>query len=233
MRRTMLAALAVTGLMACGRGSPDVATVDSTGRDIALAPAGGGFALGDRPVVITAAATRTLDIGSRIDATWGEAISSRSNKAGETVTINVGADVKDNSGRVVIPAGSTVDLRITTLTPATNRSQADGSIVLSVTSATIRGREYALQGDVTSVTHWLKSRGVGTAEVVKVGVGTAVGAAAGQVIAKNTKGTVIGGAVGAAAGAAAAVQTASRDVVVSTGAPVVITLTGPLTVSMK
>jgi len=53
------------------------------------------------------------------------------------------------------------------------------------------------------------------------------------VISKNTKSTVIGGAVGAAGGAAVAAQTASRDVVVSTGAPVVITLTGPLTVSMK
>jgi hypothetical protein len=232
MRRTMLAALAVTGLMACGRSSPDVATVDSTGRDIALVPASGGFALGDRPARSTSLA-RTLPIGSRIDATWGEAITSRSNKAGETVTISVSADVKDGNGQVVIPAGSTVDLRITTLTPATNRSQADGSLELGVTSAMIRGQRYALQGDVTSVAHWLKSRGVGTAEVVKVGVGTAVGAAAGQVIGKDTRGTVIGGAVGAAAGAAAAVQTASRDVVVSTGAPVVITLTGPLTVSMK
>jgi hypothetical protein len=228
----MLAALALTGLGACGRGTPAVASADSTGRDVTLVPAGGGFALGDQPARSTSLA-RTLPIGSRIDATWGEAITSRSNKAGETVTIRVSADVKDANGRVVIPAGSTVDLRITTLTPATNRSQEDGSLALSVTSAMIRGQRYALQGDVTSVTHWLKSRGVGTAEAVKVGVGTAVGAAAGQVIGKDTKGTVIGGAVGAAAGAAAALQTASRDVVVSTGAPVVITLTGPLTVSMN
>jgi hypothetical protein len=119
------------------------------------------------------------------------------------------------------------------LAPATNRNQSDGTLVLSVTSATIRGQRYALQGDVTSVAHSLKGRGVGTAEAVKVGVGTAVGAAAGQVIGKDTKSTVIGGAVGAVGGAAVAVQTASRDVVVSSGTPVVITLTGPLTVSMK
>src|SRR6185436_3489884 len=161
----------------------------------------------------------TLGSGSRIDASWGAAITSRSNKAGETVTISVDNDAKDGNGRVVIPAGSTVDLLILQLAPATNRNQSDGTLVLSVTSATIRGQRYALQGDVTSVAHSLKGRGVGTAEAVKVGVGTAVGAAAGQVIGKNTKSTVIGGAVGAVGGAAVAVQTASRDVVVSSGTP--------------
>jgi len=68
-------------------------------------------------------------------------------------------------------------------------------------------------------------------EVEKVAVGTAIGAVAGQVIGGNTKGAVIGGAVGAAGGTAVAIQTASRDVVVSAGSGVTITLTGPLTVT--
>ena len=232
MRRTIVTVLALAGLAACGRGTETAALGDSAARNLSLVPNSSGGAINDRPVS-TAPATRTLGTGSRIDATWGSAITSRSNKAGETVTISVGSDVQDKNGRVVIPAGSTVDLLITQLAPATNKNQADGTLALSVTSATIRGQRYALQGDVTSVTQSLKGRGVGTAEAVKVGVGTAVGAAAGQVIGKNTKSTVIGGAVGAAGGAAVAVQTASRDVVVSSGAPVVITLTGPLTVSMK
>ena len=230
MRKTLLAALTLAGLVGCSRG--DAALSDSATRNLALVPVSTGGVLNDRPVS-TAAATRTLGAGSRIDATWGPAISSRSNKAGETVTVSVGGDVKDNNGRVVIPSGSTVDLLITQLAPATTRNQADGKLALSVTSTTIRGHRYALQGDVTSVAHSLKGRGIGTAEAVKVGVGTAVGAAVGQVIGKNTKSTVIGGAVGAAGGGAVAAETASRDVVVRSGAPVVITLTGPLTVSMK
>jgi hypothetical protein len=40
-------------------------------------------------------------------------------------------------------------------------------------------------------------------------------------------------AVGAAGGTAVAIQTASRDVVVSAGSPVVITLTGPLTLASR
>jgi hypothetical protein len=228
----MWIALALVGLAACGRGNKDLALVDSAARNLELVPGDGGRALNDRPRSTTPT-TRTLATGSRIDATWGSAITSRSNKAGETVTISVDANVLDLNGRVVIPAGSTLDLLIMRLAPATNRNQSDGQLALSVTSAMIRGQRYPLQGDVTSVTHQLKSRGIGTAEAVKVGVGTAVGAAVGQAIGKNTKSTVIGGAVGAAGGAAAAAQTASRDVVVSSGAPVVITLTGPLTVSMK
>ena len=40
-----------------------------------------------------------------------------------------------------------------------------------------------------------------------------------------------GGIVGAAAGTAVAVQSADRDVVVPAGAPIQITLSGPLTVT--
>ena len=230
MRNTMLAALALAGLTACSRGNLDAAS-DSAGRDVALLPVDVGRAINDRPLS-SAPATRTLGAGSRIDATWGAEINSRSNAAGETVTINVSNDVKDSRGRVVIPAGSTVNLLITQLAPVTNKSQTDGKLALSVTSAMIRGQRYSLQGDA-SVPHTLKSRGVGKAEAVKVGVGTAVGAAVGQVLGRDTKATVIGGAVGAAGGAVVAAQTKSRDVVVSPGAPVVITLTSPLTVSMK
>lgn len=238
MRNDMFVALALVGCFACGRGNRDLALTDSAGRNLELVPRDSGRTLNDRPrgtaaLASAVRATRTLGSGSRIEASWGAAIDSRSNRAGETVTISVDNDAKDGNGRVVIPAGSTVDLLIMRLAPATNRNQSDGTLVLSVTSATIRGQRYSLQGDVTSVAHSLKGRGVGTAEVVKVGVGTAVGAAVGQVIGKDTKSTVIGGAVGAVGGAAVAAQTASRDVVVNSGAPVVITLTGPLTVSMK
>src|SRR3990172_3022413 len=211
MNRTTLAVVAAVYLVACG-------------------PPGQNVALDDNGLKIEAG---TLNVGSTIDATWGMGITSRSNKAGETVTVNVDTDVKDDLGNVVIPAGSTVDLLITQLSPATNRGQADGKFALRVTSTSIRGAVYPLQGEVTSVPHSLENRGVGAAEVVKVGVGTAVGAVAGQVIGRDTKATVIGGAVGAVGGTAAAIQTASRDVVVGIGTPVLITLTGPFTIAVN
>jgi hypothetical protein len=158
-------------------------------------------------------------------------ITSRSDKAGETVTATVTADVKEGSGRVVIPTGSTVELRISQLEPARNKSESDGKLGFQVLAVSVRGQRYPLHGEVTSVPHTLKGRGVTAGEAEKVGVGTVVGAVAGRVIGGNAKGTLIGGAVGAAGGTAVAIETASRDVVVSAGAPVVITLTSPLRVS--
>lgn len=232
MTRTMLASLALVGLVACGAAKQDIASDDNGERKLERAPSGGGGTLNDRLASFTSS-TRTLGAGSRIDATMTQTITSRSNKAGETVTTTVAADAKDRSGRVVVPAGSTVELLITQLEPAKNKGQADGKLTFQVTAASVRGQRYPMAAEVTSVPHTLKGRGVTAGEAEKVGVGTVVGAVAGRVIGGNATGAVVGGAVGAAGGTVVAIQTASRDVVVSPGAPVVITLTGPLTVSTK
>ena len=232
MTRTMLASLALVGLVACGRAKQDVSGDDSGERNLERAPSADGATLSDRPVGFTST-TRTLGAGARIDATMAQAITSRSNKAGETVTTTVSADAKDRNGRVVVPAGSAVDLLITELEPAKNKGQADGKLTFQVTAATVRGQRYPMAAEVTSIPHTLKGRGVTAGEAEKVGVGTAIGVIAGRVIGGNATGAVVGGAVGAAGGTVVAIQTASRDVVVSAGAPVVITLTGPLTVSTK
>jgi len=231
MRTMILAVLALSGAVGCSGGDLDAAMSDS-GRSLELLPTDTVAAFNDRPLA-AAPAMRTLAIGSRINGSWGRTINSSSTKEGETVTITVTSDVKDARGRVVIPSGATVDLLITDLEPATSRSDPDGKLALSVTSATIRGKTYALQGEVTSVPHTLKSHGIGTSEAKKVGIGTAVGAVVGQVIGKDTKATVIGGAVGAVAGAAVARETKNRDLVVTVGAPVVITLTGPFTIDVR
>jgi hypothetical protein len=228
----MLASLALVGLVGCGRAKQEVAGDDTGGRNLARAGSSGDRALSERLVSFTST-TRTLGAGARINATMAQAITSRSNKAGETVTTTVAADAKDRNGRVVIPTGSTVELLITQLEPAKNKSQTDGTLTFQVTAATVRGQRYPMAAEVTSVPHTLKGRGITAGEAEKVGVGTAIGAVAGRVIGGGATGTVVGGVVGAAGGTVVAVQTASRDVVVSAGAPVVITLTGPLTVSTK
>jgi hypothetical protein len=209
----MLAGITLLGLLACGKSTPEVAVADTAAHG-----SGSG-------------STRTLVTGSTIDATMGRTITSRSTKAGETVQTTVDTDVKDASGRVVIPAGSIVELTITEIQPAKNRGQADGTLTIQVTGVKVRGQDYPIAAEVTSVSHTLKGRGVTAGEVEKVAVGTAIGAVAGRIIGGNTKGAVIGGVIGAAGGTAVAIQTASRDVVVVEGTPLTLTLTGPLTVS--
>lgn len=215
MSKTMLAAMLVFGFVAC---SPASAKDE---------PAGKAGAVSSAP------AQRTLSSGTSVEARIQDSLSSRHNKAGETLRATVSADVKDRYGQVAIPAGSPVQLRVAQLEAATNKSQADGKIALVVTSMTVRGQTYQISSTVNPVPHQLVGRGVTVGEVEKAGGGAVIGAVAGRVIGGDTKGAVIGGAVGAAAGTAAAVHWASRDVVVTPGTMIVFALPQALTVAAR
>lgn len=175
----------------------------------------------------------TLASGTRIDAITERTISSRNDKAGETFTASVSSDVVDGRNRVVIPGGSTLTLTITELKAATDKSKSDGSITVVVSSVTVGGLTYPLTASITAMEHTLKGRGVGEAEVGKTAAGVVIGGIAGRIIGGDTKGTIIGAVVGGAAGAAIAVETANRDVIVAAGTPLVITLSGPVTVALR
>jgi hypothetical protein len=250
MTRPQLALLSLAALAACSGGAKsNSATADSLSRDLNRPGTEATNALNDRPAAAPAAAPkpkpkprpkapaapspRTLAAGTLIEATMSDSINSRHDKAGKTVTARVARDVKDRAGHVVIPAGSPVKLTVTALAPAENKSSKDGKLDFEVNSVTVNGRIYAVQADVEPVEHVLKGRGVTGGDVAKVGAGTAIGAIGGRIIGGNTKGAVIGGLVGAGAGTAVAVQTADRDVVVSPGAAVRITLTGTLVASAQ
>ena len=137
--------------------------------------------------------------------------------------------MKDATGRVIIPAGSSVSGTITAAEPAPNPNSA-GRIELSVTSVSVRGKSYPIDASVVSKDTVMKGRGVTKADAAKVAGGAVAGAILGKIVGKNTKGAVIGGAAGAAAGAAAARASRDIDVVIPKGAAIVIKLEKPLTV---
>ncbi|MGE0354751.1 MAG: hypothetical protein AB7Q69_16165 [Gemmatimonadales bacterium] len=180
-----------------------------------------------RPPV--AAAPLMLAEGTSITGTVNDSINSRHDKAGKLVTVSIPADVKDENGRIVIPAGSVAHFTVTEIAPAENKSQQDGKLTLSLTGVTIGGQNYPVAGTSVSVQHEVKGRGVTAGDAAKVGAGAAVGAIAGRIVG-GKRGTVVGGAVGAAVGTGAAIQTADRDVVVAPGAEIVFTLSQVLTV---
>jgi hypothetical protein len=177
-----------------------------------------------------APAPLTLPSGTVVTASMVDSITSRHNKNKDIVTATIGADVKDQNGRVIIPAGSTARFTVWQIAPAENKSATDGILVLRLASITVRGKDYPLTGRVSSVEHSLRGRGVTAGDAAKVGGGAAAGAVAGRVIGGKS-GTVIGAVVGAAVGTGVAVETADRDVVVKPGAPIVFTLTQELVVS--
>jgi hypothetical protein len=235
MLRLTLVSIGAIALLGCSGGDRSGSATDSLGRDLSLVQGDSTHALGDRAAGDAAsggsrsassdrtASGRSLAAGTTITATTNSRISSATNKVGETLTATVASDVKDGSGHVVIPAGSTVQLRITALHESENKSDATGTLALAVQSVEIGGKSYPLDGTV-HVARTLVGRKTNVNDVAKVGAGAGIGAVAGRVLG-GSKGTVIGGVLGGAVGAQRAVETKDRDVVVASGSTARIELT--------
>jgi hypothetical protein len=174
----------------------------------------------------------TLAAATTVRATMSQQLHSRYNKPDETIKATVAADVKDGNGRVAIPAGSTITMRIVKLEPSSVQVGENGRLELAVVSVSVRGKEVPVDASIGAIPHHMQGRGITKDEAGRVAGGAAVGAVIGQVIGKDTKSTVIGGAVGTAAGAAVAVKYAQKDVVVEQGAAFTITLKAALKVAL-
>jgi hypothetical protein len=143
---------------------------------------------------------------------------------GDEILATVGSDVKDASGRVVIPAGSKVTLQVTAIKESENKSDTTGTLTLKPTAISINGQSQPLPASISGVKSSLQGRGTNAGDIAKVGAGTAAGAIVGRVIGGSTKGAIIGGIIGGAVGTQRAVETKDRDVVVPAGTTVTLTL---------
>jgi hypothetical protein len=249
-----LTAIALLGLSACQKGDQAGQSSDTTARNLTLAPAESTGQMHDAPAHEPQAApppqTRApaqrprtpppappaapaalrLGAGSKIDVAATDTITSRTAKIGDAFTARVVEDVKNAQGKVVIPAGATVNGKITEVKPAPN-PRTPGTLTLAVTSVTVRGNSYPIEAAVDSIETTHKGRGVTGGDAAKVGAGAAAGAILGRVIGGNSKGTVVGGVIGGIAGAGVASHTKDSDIVLPTGAHIIIRLTKELTVS--
>jgi len=170
------------------------------------------------------AASAGLAAGTSFTATTDAEIRSNKNKVGDEVTASVANDVKDASGRVVVPAGSKVTLQVTAIHESENKGDTTGTLTLKPTAISINGGSQPLPASISGVKTQLQGRGTGAGDVAKVGAGTAAGAIVGRVLGGSTKGAIIGGVIGGAVGAQRAVETKDRDIVVPQGASVTLTL---------
>jgi hypothetical protein len=171
-----------------------------------------------------AASAASLAAGTRLTATTTAEVRSNKNKVGDTVTATIANDVKDNAGRVVIPAGSAVVLKVTAIKESENKSDKTGTLTLQPTSVSINGQSYPVSARIDSVGSQLQGRKTGAGDIAKVGAGAGIGAVVGRVLGGSTKGAVIGGVIGGAVGAQRAVETKDRDVVVPEGTSVTLVL---------
>jgi hypothetical protein len=262
MSRTLLAALTLTTLAACGGGDRrDVAAADSLSRDLQLAPVDTTAELNDQPAPpaeaeappapapaprpaatprprpaaptpqpaaapapAPAPVASALAAGTSLSVSTDAEIRSNKNKVGDEVLATVAADVKDASGRVVIPAGSKVTLQVTAIKPSDSKSDTTGTLTLKPVAVAVGGNSQPITASISGVQTKLEGRGTGVNEIAKVGAGTAAGAVVGRVLGGSSKGAVIGGIIGGAVGTQRAIETKDRDVVVPQGTTVTITL---------
>jgi uncharacterized protein YfiM (DUF2279 family) len=241
-----LAFLALALLAGCGRDHGGAKAIDDSDRDLQRPEVDVSAPLNDRAAQSTPAkssaktATKAtakttskssgsmLASGTAIAAKFDAGISSRTHKAGQKLTGTVSSDVKDKSGRVVIPAGSKVHLTIAAIHESENKRDKTGKLVLTPTKVEIAGRSYPLKGSALALDRTLKDRKTNAGDLAKVGVGAGAGALLGTAVSGgSTKGAVIGGVAGAAVGTQRAIQTQDRDVVVPAGSRLKVTLAVP------
>lgn len=208
-------------------GSEAVASADTADAVETTEPSNTGSSVGYHATRPHADGRGVVAAGTRIHVAMNDSINSRSDSEGKVVTAKVMEHVTDGAGRVFIRAGSVVQLTVTELEPANSKS-ADGTLAMRVDGVVAGDEVRPIKAAVQEIPHELRGRGITGSEAAKVGAGTAAGAVAGRVIGGDTRGAVIGGAVGAAAGAAVAVETADRDIVVSSRTPIVLVLSAPL-----
>src|SRR2546421_2596259 len=161
----LVAALAGIAFLACVKGEQTSRSADSTARNLTLAPTESTAAMKDVPAAATepakaapekaapvkkpappkpaAPAPLSLAAGARVGLTASDSITTRSAKAGDAFSASVSQDVRDPSGRVVIPAGATVSGTIAAAEPAPNPNSS-GKLELSVTSVSVRGAGYPI-----------------------------------------------------------------------------------------
>jgi hypothetical protein len=174
-------------------------------------------------------APASLLAGTTLATTIDREITSRTTKPGETVTATVASDVKDNHGRVVIPAGAKVTLTVTEIHESENKGDKTGKLTLTPNEVEFEGKTYSVTASAQALDRTLVDRKTNAGDVAKVGAGTAIGAVAGRVIGGNTKGAIIGGIIGGAIGTQRAIETQDRDVVVPANSRVELTLQGEFT----
>jgi hypothetical protein len=183
------------------------------------------------PLSAPAGPPSEIGAGVNFGLTSGSKVCSNTNLPGDKLVATLNETVTGSNG-AVIPAGSTVVLEVTSVTPGENAESAQ--VGFRVRSVVVNDKTYHVEATVTPMAPLEKSKvadGDPNADKKKVIGGAIAGAILGQMIGHNTKGTVIGAAAGAAAGAAVAKSGEKWQACLPAGAPLRLTLNAPLVIS--
>ena len=209
----LVAALAATACGATTRDNPPVTTPTSSRTPTATA--------NTDPTQVNSSARGVVPAGQELDVRLLTSLSSETATVEQRFEATTVADLMQD-GRVLVPAGSTVQGVVSGVRPA-GRIERAGSLTLSFDRLVVRGREHNIRGMATSV---FESGGI-REEVGTAGVGAGVGGVIGGLLG-GVKGAILGAVIGAGGAIAA---TDGKDIALPAGSILRIRLDSSVTVA--
>lgn len=220
MSQTFRAALlaATIGAIGCGATTTDRGPTTapnsppSTSEVSTTAPA--------QPTTVNSDRPGSIPTGQELDVRLQNSLSSESATVEQRFEATTAVDLMQ-SGRVLVPAGSTVRGVVSDVKKA-GRIDRSGSLTLSFDQMVVNGREVPIRATATQV---FESGGI-REEKGTAGIGAGAGAIIGGVLG-GLKGAILGAVIGAGGAIAA---TDGKDITLPAGAIVRIRLDSPVTI---
>ena len=160
-----------------------------------------------------------IPVGTEFDVRLQKSLSSATAKVEDRFEATTMVDLRDDRGRVLVPAGSAMRGIVSSVNKA-GRIDRKGSLTVAFDRVTIDGRSYPMRATVTQA---MQSEGI-AGEKEKIGIGAGAGAILGAILG-GAKGALAGILIGAGGTVAA---TEGKDVELPPGTVLRVRLDSPL-----
>ena len=161
-----------------------------------------------------------IPVGTEFDVRLQNPLTSKTAQVEERFDATTMVDLRDERGRVMVPAGSVMRGVISSVHPA-SRMERKGSMTVAFDRVTINGRAYPIRATVSQA---LESEGI-MGEKEKIGIGAGAGAILGAILG-GAKGALAGILIG---GGGTIAATEGKDVELPSGTVLRVRMDAPLT----
>jgi hypothetical protein len=163
-----------------------------------------------------------IPVGTEFDVRLQNPLSSKTSQVEDRFEATTMVDLRDERGRVLIPAGSTMRGVVSSVNKA-GRIERKGSMTVAFDRVTINGKSHPMRATVTQA---LESEGI-KGEKEKIGIGAGAGAILGAILG-GAKGALAGILIG---GGGTIAATEGKDVELPVGTVLRVRLDSPLTLA--
>jgi hypothetical protein len=166
-----------------------------------------------------------IPVATEFDVRLQNPLSSKTSQVEDRFEATTMVDLRDERGRVMVPAGSLMRGVVSSVNRAT-RTDRKGAMTVAFDRVTVNGVSYPIRATVSQA---LESEGI-MGEKEKIGIGAGVGGILGAILGGG-KGAAIGAAAGAGAGAAAVAAGDRNAATLPSGTAMTVRILQPITVT--